>query len=47
LLILILSDINMPGTTGFELRPKTKAKAMRPDGFASAGAPCRKTMRTA
>ena len=28
-LILILSDINMPGMTGFELLPK--AKAMRPD----------------
>ena len=28
-LILILSDINMPGMTGFELLPK--AKALRPD----------------
>jgi CheY-like chemotaxis protein len=28
-LILILSDINMPGMTGFELLPK--AKAARPD----------------
>jgi CheY-like chemotaxis protein len=28
-LILILSDINMPGISGFELLPK--AKAMRPD----------------
>jgi YesN/AraC family two-component response regulator len=27
--ILILSDINMPGVTGLELRPK--AKALRPD----------------
>jgi CheY-like chemotaxis protein len=28
-LILILSDINMPGMTGFEMLPK--AKALRPD----------------